>query len=587
MTIFAGVFAREGVSIPAAMRDEIAENLSRRPGEDIDSFEGQGFYLARVDIGAYGSPGRHVDRSGSLVAFAGDTLLDNEPQSPSRTREADAERLCGSFALSDWSILRDARGVFCGVYFDAVGSKLSLFSDGLGTRPLYYAQCGDYFYFATALRILENLSSLSRTIDLRGTMEISSFQFPLGKRTPYREIRTIGMAETVHVDRAGAVRCETYLNWGRIEPIDGDTETFARRAHALFLEAVALRLGDRKSTAAFLSGGLDSRCVVAALRSLGASVHSFNFAAPGTQDQAFGADLAKAAPTTHHNEPMVDNALGGGFAMLATRAIERAAAAGECERFHLIWGGEGGSIGLGHCDLNERMVALAAAGDYREAAAEFLRYRGKRNLHDWLYTAPVSAEMATVLEDGIVEEILALDRDRSDRIMFNFLLANYQRRHMMQPFEEIDLHRLEFVMPFYDLKFLVYMSKIPIDICLYHKLYMPFMDALPAFVREVPWQAYPDHVPCPLPVPAHLVSQWKAPEDETKVSLRRKRAVRVLKALLAPNFPSRIMRRNVALMAAVSELLGIRNAAHIVRKTDKFLTYWEKTDDYLGQPKVS
>ena len=62
---------------------------------------------------------------------------------------------------------------------------------------------------------------------------------------------------------------------------------------------VQRRIKGDKATSAYLSGGLDSRLCVAALIHDDVTVHSFNFARPGTQDCLFGNDFAEKIGAIH------------------------------------------------------------------------------------------------------------------------------------------------------------------------------------------------------------------------------------------------------------------------------------------------
>jgi hypothetical protein len=79
-------------------------------------------------------------------------------------------------------------------------------------------------------------------------------------------------------------------------------------------------------------------------------------------------------------------------------------------------------------------------------------------------------------------------------------MLNDQRRKLSAHFENLDLHRLELQLPFFDGAFLESVIATPLDWCLRHQFYVKMLPLFPPAVTEVPWQAYPGHQPCPLPV---------------------------------------------------------------------------------------
>ena len=69
---------------------------------------------------------------------------------------------------------------FCAANYQPDSATLYLIADKLGIRPLYYWANEDYFAFASALRILENLPLITRRIDLQAVTEMVALGAPLG-----------------------------------------------------------------------------------------------------------------------------------------------------------------------------------------------------------------------------------------------------------------------------------------------------------------------------------------------------------------------------------------------------------------------
>src|SRR5436189_143421 len=91
--------------------------------------------------------------------------------------------------------LAGARGAFCAVHYHPDAGRLTLVTDKLGVRPLYYWIGDDHVIFATALRVLEGLAEVPKQMDLRAVTEAACFRFPLGDRTPYQDVYALHAAE--------------------------------------------------------------------------------------------------------------------------------------------------------------------------------------------------------------------------------------------------------------------------------------------------------------------------------------------------------------------------------------------------------
>ncbi len=227
--------------------------------------------------------------------------------------------------ISDASLpaaLACARGQFCLAHIDDAQRALHLATDALAIRPLYYGQDHGVLYFATSLRALRALCpELGRVADLTGQIERVALGFTLGRRTPYAQIRVLAPGEHLrcavvptspkgsigttgttnpHIQTHALLDSATPLPAGAID--EATLDTLSEALHARFVEAVRLRAAGLLRVA-YLSGGLDSRCVSAALVEPGFIVHTLNYAPAGSADQVLGAQAARALGTEHHEYP--------------------------------------------------------------------------------------------------------------------------------------------------------------------------------------------------------------------------------------------------------------------------------------------
>jgi len=140
-------------------------------------------------------------------------------------------------------------------------------------------------------------------------------------------------------------------------------------------------------------------------------------------------------------------------------------------------------------------------------------------------------------------------------------------------FEDIDLYRVEFLTPFFDSDFVASVVECPLDLCLGHKFYTKWISCFPALYTSVPWQTYPGHEPCPLPVPAGLPNQWDARQgrrqDETAL-------LRVARAMLdAPDFPTPILRKGALRLATWIHRTGARDYGYVINAAETYHRYWK------------
>lgn len=477
-------------------------------------------YLAKVDAGILKEPG--VSSSPGLTAFvAGDPLLQTGSDLPGTRAESLQNLAYDLTAGGKQDALRSCRGTYCAAIYEQTRHKLYLVTDKLGVRPVYYWVLPDFIIFATALRILESLSFRKKSLDLQGIAEIACFGYPLADRSPYENIFTLYAGETVCFSD-GAINREKYWEWDQL-PVKKthDTGTSAKHLHAIFIDSIKIRLREQKTVAAFLSGGLDSRAIVAALRSLDVEVVTSNFAQPGSQDQVFGQFAAERLGTHHTHLPRGKQDEKDPYHKLSVNEWINSEAykTKNLPKPRIVWSGDGGSVDLGHVYLNPEIIQASRENDLRTAKQKFFTYNNW-GLSTRLLKPEIASTLLEHLDRGIQSELDSIHPEDLGRIFYLFLMLNDQRRHMFNHFENIDLGRVEFEFPFFDSNFVTGIIKHPIDPFLHHVFYLEWLKYFPAEVLKVPWQAYPGHVPCPLPQPEGLTYQWKSDSEVIRQNKR-------------------------------------------------------------------
>ena len=465
-------------------------------------------------------------------------------------------------AVGEPALLREyltaCRGNFAGAHASPDGERLTLFSDLLGTHPVYFADLADAVAFSTSQRTLLEILRGRLSIDIDGLLETCTFGFPLADRTAYREIRCMDAAQILHVDAAGT-RSTSYFSWRALDiPPTTDVAGLARRAHSTFSEAIRARQQPDSLNYTLLSGGMDSRAIAATQTALGVRPTTLSISHPRALDAELARQAANAlgCPFSFHSIDHSAFYSVGGLAKAVHDLLARSAPVPDkCVR---IWSGDGGRVGLGGVYLSDALLQQAAEKANESVAAT---YRAENNLSGpsrRLFSAAL--DVASFAQRAVVNELGRFETPRKTQIPYLFLLLNDQRRHLHYFFELDMTVPLEFVTPFWDGHFIRLLLECPDRQLLYHRFYALFFEQLPAAARQVPWQTYPGHVPCPLPMPHGFEYNWDhAPRPADLVDAHM-RARRVLRACASGAFPSKMLRRAPTAAAALA-VLGSRDPA--------------------------
>lgn len=570
MSLMAGVVRRRpDAPFPDDIARELRFALSRLQDTRVEVIRGEHNVFLKCDFGAFGAPGVHGTPDGSITLLCGEPLL---APSEGDNRLADLVALHRELQDGHTAILRRACGTFTIAHLDARTTTLTLATDRIGIRPLYVWFDRNYVVFASALRIMEAVRQIPKSIDVRGLTEKAAFGFPLDDRTPYLECKLLRSGELM-VAHQGGVSRSLYARWDQV-PLSAQTEDARTRAvHDALAEAVRRRRRDGRLELSFLTGGLDSRCIVSQLRQQGAPVYSFCFGLDGSQDVVFAEQIAARVGSIHYRLPIPPS----GTAPYPTPAMLPLDAA----RSQKIWSGDGGSVGLGHVYLTRDMVERMRAGDVAGAITAFCEHNHVR-VPARILARSMPRPDETV-RGAMEDELRRMRCEDPGRALYLFLLHNDQRRHLGRHFEDLDLHQWEFQLPFLDTELLSTIIATPIEWCLGHHLYNRMLSYFPPATTSVPWQAYPDHEPCPLPIAPELSYQWRDQRANPRhQAVKTHLLLNTRRMLRAPQFPAALLDRKSVRAAYWLTRLGLRDYQYALGTAEIYDSHWR-----TAQPDIS
>jgi hypothetical protein len=181
---------------------------------------------------------------------------------PRAPRSAPSAQAVSSLVSGGGVALAQADGVFSLAVVQADGDVL-IATDRLGFRPLYYAETADWFAYAAEVKALLTLFDHVPPIDEIALRQYFAFDHMLGDRTWWSDISLIPPASLWHVSR-GTVTRQVY--WSFDDLRRDPCEPAEARQHFGRLWEAAVRQHRREGkTPVLLSGGLDSRLLVATL----------------------------------------------------------------------------------------------------------------------------------------------------------------------------------------------------------------------------------------------------------------------------------------------------------------------------------
>jgi asparagine synthase (glutamine-hydrolysing) len=268
--------------------------------------------LSIIDLSEAGSQPMSNARGDIRITFNGEIYnfqsLRRELESLGhgfRTRTDTEAIIC---AYEQWGIdcLARLRGMFAFGIWDRRRRRLFLARDRVGKKPLFYAQFGDHFLFASELQGLLADKRVPREVDPPAIDAYLSYGYVAAPRAAFKGIYKLPPAHylTLDLKQTGfEKRIERYwaLDYEPKLRIDEDEAREVLREK--MTEAVRLRMISDVPLGAFLSGGVDSSVVVGLMAQLsGEKVKTFSigFNESAYDETAHARRIAERWETDHH-----------------------------------------------------------------------------------------------------------------------------------------------------------------------------------------------------------------------------------------------------------------------------------------------
>ena len=197
-----------------------------------------------------------------------------------RTR-SDTEVLVHLMEAEGAAGVRRLSGMFAFAAWDSVERRLVLARDRIGKKPLYWFVDGSGLYFASEIKALLVLPNCPREVDPESLDLYLAYAAVPGTKTIFKQIHRLAPASLLTWSSGQDPRIETYwhADWSRKTSLG--YEDASVRLRELILEATRARLIADVPIGAFLSGGVDSSIVVAAMAECSAGpVKTFSIGFP-------------------------------------------------------------------------------------------------------------------------------------------------------------------------------------------------------------------------------------------------------------------------------------------------------------------
>jgi asparagine synthase (glutamine-hydrolysing) len=221
------------------------------------------------------------------------------------------------YAYEQWGTgcLARLRGMFAFGIWDRRRRRIFLARDRVGKKPLFYAQFGGHFLFASEMQGLLAYERLPREVDPRAIDAYLSYGYVPAPRAAFKGVYKLPPAHYLTLDlklTGFEKRIERYWSLDYEPKLRIGEDEACEVLREKMTEAVRLRMISDVPLGAFLSGGVDSSVVVGLMARLsGAKVKTFSigFNESAYDETAHARRIAGRWETDHHEFKVEPDAL--------------------------------------------------------------------------------------------------------------------------------------------------------------------------------------------------------------------------------------------------------------------------------------
>jgi asparagine synthase (glutamine-hydrolysing) len=311
-----GFVNRPGQPADRAIVERMTATLAHR-GPD-----GEGFYcegpaalghrrLSIIDLAGGGQPMANEDNT-VWITYNGELYNEFELRKELLAKghtyrtSCDTETLIHLYEEEGINFARRLNGMFTAGIWDSRGGRLVLVRDRMGQKPLFYGELPDGgLVFGSEPKALLAHPAIGRTLDLASLVRYLFYEYVPAPHSIWQSLYKLPRGHALCWED-GKVTVSSYWDSHQSNPFGLNFEAAAGRFWNQFRDAVSRHRRSDVPIGVFLSGGIDSSSVAAALCEIepASSVHTFSigFEDPSFDESRHARAVAHHLGTDHHEQ---------------------------------------------------------------------------------------------------------------------------------------------------------------------------------------------------------------------------------------------------------------------------------------------
>lgn len=272
-------------------------------------------WIARKNSFADGMP-LCDERENVVLVFSGeeypDPAIKRRLKEQGHTFDTNGPSYLVHLSEEDRTFPAGLNGRFHGLLTDRRAGTATLFNDRYGMQRIYYHETQGAFYFAAEAKAILKVRPELRAADPRGLGEFVACGCVLENRTIFKGIQVLPSASAWVFQDGTVKRKGTYFEpseWEKQAPLD--PESYYQQLREVFARNLPRYFNGREQIGISLTGGLDTRMIMAWWKAPPQSLQCYTFGGPyrDCQDVIIARQVAKICQQPHQVIPLGDEFL--------------------------------------------------------------------------------------------------------------------------------------------------------------------------------------------------------------------------------------------------------------------------------------
>jgi len=206
-------------------------------------------------------------------------------------------------------VLQKIDGFFCCVLHDEATKSLIFITDRFGLKPLYLLRRNDEIVaWSSEVKGFFHFKAFEKRINPDNVRSFLLCGHYLNNTTPFDQISLLGPSSilTVSCDTRQKTSLENYWRWSMAQPLDISFEEATIQLGTLLNSAIHSRMNNPDKLSVSLSGGLDSRAILAAAKIKKQDIKTFTFGVHKSYEQKIAQKVAQVAQVENYRFDLND-----------------------------------------------------------------------------------------------------------------------------------------------------------------------------------------------------------------------------------------------------------------------------------------